>query len=59
MEYTTTSRYLLLLTACGGQGKLQSLGVKIMGLKATRRECKERGGAHAAADLEGHTDNLR
>eukprot|EP00752_Nemacystus_decipiens_P017766 g15928.t1 len=41
------------------QDKLQALGLKVMGLKAARKECKDRGGAQAASELEGHTDNLR
>lgn len=30
-----------------------------MGLKATRKERKDKGGVQAASELEGHTDNLR
>ncbi|CAM9593769.1 unnamed protein product, partial [Scytosiphon promiscuus] len=41
------------------QAKLQAVGVKVMGLKATRRECRDGGGVQAVTDLEGHTDNLR
>ncbi|CAM9721912.1 unnamed protein product, partial [Hapterophycus canaliculatus] len=41
------------------QAKLQALGVKVMGLKAIRRECRDGGGVQAVTHLEGHTDNLR
>eukprot|EP00903_Cladosiphon_okamuranus_P019670 g18080.t2 len=41
------------------QAKLQALGVRVMELQATRKECKDKGGAQAASELEGHTDKLR
>ncbi|CAN0047028.1 unnamed protein product, partial [Ectocarpus fasciculatus] len=41
------------------QEKLQALGMKVLELQGSRRECKERGGVQAVTDLEGITDSLR
>ncbi|CAM9650481.1 unnamed protein product [Ectocarpus sp. 12 AP-2014] len=41
------------------QEKLQALGMKVLELQGSRKECKERGGVQAVTELEGITDNLR